>query len=67
MQKSIPNFLNAQEVAKIYFCNKLTYRRVLEMTKSNMLPAIKEGKGYIYSKEALDNWTARYMTKPINN
>ena len=67
MQNQIPNFLTAQEVADIYFCGKLTYRRILEMTKASMLPAIKEGKSYLYSKEALDSWTSRYMSKPIRN
>jgi len=66
-ENNMPTFYTAQEVAEVYFCGKFKYRRILEMTKSSMLPAMKEGKGYIYSKAALDAWTLRYMSRSIQN
>ncbi|GBG56596.1 hypothetical protein SPFL3102_00408 [Sporomusaceae bacterium FL31] len=57
-------FLTATEVADVFFQGKLKYARVLQMTRNGELPAIKQGKSYLYLWSALEKWTEKNLNKP---
>ena len=57
-------FLTAMEVSKLFFHGKLNYSRVLQMTRNGELPAIKQGKSYIYLLSALEKWAEKTFNKP---
>ena len=59
-----PTFLTADEVSKIFFNGKLNYSRVLKMTRNGELPAMKQGKSYIYLSSALKAWAEKNFDKP---
>ncbi len=57
-------FLTAAEVSKLFFHGKLNYSRVLKMTRDGELPAMKQGKSYIYLWSALEKWAEKSFNKP---
>jgi excisionase family DNA binding protein len=57
-------FWTAAEVAEIFFQGKIKYAKVLRMTRSGELPAIKRGKSYLYLRSALENWAEKTFAKP---
>ena len=57
-------FLTAAEVSKLFFNGKLNYSRVLKMTRDGELPAMKQGKSYIYLWSALEKWAEKNFNKP---
>ena len=57
-------FWTAAEVADIFFQGKLKYARVLHMTRTGELPAIKQGKSYLYLRSALEKWVEKNFNKP---
>ncbi|WP_094607185.1 hypothetical protein SPSIL_058080 [Sporomusa silvacetica DSM 10669] len=57
-------FLSATEVADIFFQGKLKYARVLQMTRNGELPAMKQGKSYLYLWSALEKWAEKNFNKP---
>lgn len=57
-------FLTAAEVAEVFFEGKLKYARILKMTRDGELPAIKQGKSYIYLCSALKKWAEKNFNKP---
>ena len=58
------NFMTAAEVSEIFFNGKLKYARVLKMTRDGELPAMKQGKSYIYLWSALEKWAEKNFNKP---
>lgn len=64
-QKTKPKFLRAKEVAKNFFEGKVSYNKVLKLTKEGILPATKIGKIYFYTQEALDDWAERNANTPV--
>ena len=54
-----PRFLRAREVAENFFQGKISYIKVLKLTKEGILPGIKIGKNYFYTPEALTVWADR--------
>jgi hypothetical protein len=57
-------FLTAEEVSELFFHGKLKYSRVLKMTRNGELPAMKQGKSYIYLWSALEKWAEKNFNKP---
>jgi len=57
-------FLTATEVANVFFNGKLKYARILKMTRGGELPAMKQGKSYIYLWSALEKWAEKNFNKP---
>lgn len=57
-------FLTAVEVADVFFNGKLKYARILKMTREGELPAMKQGKSYIYLWSALEKWAEKNFNKP---
>lgn len=57
-------FWTAVEVAEIFFKGKIKYAKVLKMTRSGELPAIKRGKSYLYLRSALESWAQKTFSKP---
>ena len=57
-------FWTASEVAEIFFQGKLKYARILQMTRSGELPALKKGKSYLYLRSALEKWVEKTFNKP---
>jgi len=57
-------FWTAVEVAEIFFKGKIKYAKVLRMTRSGELPAIKRGKSYLYLRSALEKWAEKVFAKP---
>ena len=57
-------FLTATEVSELFFHGKLNYSRVLKMTRDGDLPAMKQGKSYIYLWSALEKWAEKSFNKP---
>lgn len=64
-QKAKPKFLRAKEVAKDFFEGKVSYNKVLRLTKEGVLPATKIGKIYFYTQEALYDWAERNSNTPV--
>lgn len=60
----VPTFLTATEVAELFFKGKLKYARVLQMTRDGELPAMKQGKSYLYLWSALEKWAEKNFNKP---
>lgn len=63
-ESNSPVFLTALEVADIFFQKKINYAKVLRMTRSGELPAIKRGKSYLYLQSALEKWAEKTFSKP---
>ena len=57
-------FLTAMEVSKLFFNGKIPYSKVLKMTRNGELPALKQGKSYIYLRSALEKWVEKTFNKP---
>ncbi|MBP2658114.1 MAG: Helix-turn-helix domain [Firmicutes bacterium] len=57
-------FLTATEVSTLFFNGKLKYSRILRMTRDGELPAMKQGKSYIYLWSALEKWADKNFNKP---
>lgn len=56
--------LTARETSELFFGNKITYKRVLELTRNGSLPAIKIGRCYFYTLSALRDWQKRNESTP---
>ena len=63
-KENLFTFWTAAEVAEIFFQGKIKYAKVLKMTRSGELPAIKRGKSYLYLRSALENWAEKTFAKP---
>lgn len=50
------DIMTAQEVAAKFFEGKISYQKVLRLTRSGKLPAVKLGKGYVYRRSVLETW-----------
>ena len=61
------NFLRAKDVATYFFDGKISYARVLALTKDGKLPATRIGKCYYYTQEALVEWAEKNMGTPAWN
>ncbi len=57
-------FLTATEVATEFFNGSCSYHKVLRLTRSGVLPAVKLGKSYMYSREALVKWAEVNFNRP---
>lgn len=57
-------FMTAEEVSNKFFNGKYNYQKVLRMTRNGLLPAIKNGKSYLYCKESLEAWTEDNFSCP---
>ena len=57
-------FLTAKEVSKLFFQGKLNYAKILKMTRNGELPAMKQGKSYLYLWSALEKWAEKNFNKP---
>ena len=42
----------------------ISYQAVLKLTREGLLPAIRQGKSYIYEKEAVDQWVSKNFSTP---
>lgn len=62
-----PKFLRAKDVATYFFDGKISYARVLALTKDGKLPATRIGKCYYYTQEALVEWAEKNMGTPAWN
>lgn len=60
-------FYDAKEVAAEYFQGKLSYRQVLNLTHNGILPAVKQGRTYLYDSESLDNWRRKNFNIPVSD
>jgi hypothetical protein len=63
-EKQEMKFLTAHEVAEQFFQKKIPYTTILKMTRDGILPAIKQGKSYIYLASALQDWAEKNLRKP---
>ena len=54
-----PIFLSARELSQKYFRGMISYQAVLKLTREGLLPAIRQGKSYIYEKEAVETCQPR--------
>lgn len=50
-----------------FFDGKISYARVLALTKDGKLPATRIGKCYYYTQEALVEWAEKNMGTPAWN
>jgi hypothetical protein len=57
-------FLTAEQVANDFFQGKLKYQRVLKMTREGQLPAVKQGKSYVYLLSELQKWVDKKFSTP---
>jgi hypothetical protein len=57
-------FMTAEQVASEFFQGKLKYQRVLKMTREGQLPAVKQGKSYIYLLSELQKWVDKKFSTP---
>ena len=57
-------FLNTQQVADEFFNGAFDNQKVLRMVRNGILPAVKIGKGYVYRKEALEDWADKNFSCP---
>lgn len=57
-------FMNAKEVACDFFNGECSYHKVLRLTRIGMLPAVKMGKSYLYSREELERWAEQNFSRP---
>ena len=57
-------FMNAKEVADVYFQGKMSYQKVLRLTRNGILPATKLGRSYTYVKKSLDYWVEKNFNSP---
>ena len=64
---SKPKFLRAKDVATYFFDGKISYARVLALTKDGKLPATRIDKCYYYTQEALVEWAEKNMGTPAWN
>lgn len=55
-------FMNAQEVADVFFEGKWSYQKVLRWARQGDLPGMKAGKSYIFSTEALIKWASENLS-----
>ena len=54
--------LTAKEVADDFFAGKVSYQKVLRLTRHGILPAMKLGKESLYSRDALKQWVKQNFT-----
>lgn len=57
-------FLTAKQVANEFFQGKIKYQRVLKLTREGQLPAVKQGKSYIYLLAELQKWVEKKFSTP---
>ena len=57
-------FLTAEQVANEFFQGKFKYQRVLKMTRDGQLPAVKQGKSYVYLSSELQKWVNKKFSTP---
>lgn len=57
-------FLTAEQVANEFFQGKLKYQRVLKLTREGQLPAVKQGKSYVYLLSELQKWVDKKFSTP---
>lgn len=63
--ENYPKFLTAREVAQNFFGGKMTYKKVLELSKDGVLPCKKFGGAYYYTYDALKRWSDEVMNTPV--
>ena len=59
-----PIFLSARELSEKYFRGMISYQAVLKLTREGLLPAIRQGKSYVYEKEAVEQWVSKNFSTP---
>ena len=57
-------FMTAREVADDFFEGKLSYQKVLRLTRKKILPSTKLGNEYLYKRTALEAWANRHFKEP---
>lgn len=59
----VKEFLNAKQVAEIFFNNECSYHKVLRLTRNGIIPAKKIGKSYLYKLGELEKWATKNFSK----
>ncbi len=57
-------FLTAKQVANNFFQGHFKYQCVLKMTREGKLPAVKQGKSYVYLLSELQKWVDKNFSTP---
>ena len=57
-------FMTAKQVAKDFFHGECSYQKVLRLTRSGYLPAVKLGKSYLFKRSELERWANENFSKP---
>ena len=57
-------FMTAKEVAEKFFNGECSYHKVLRLTRTGVLPAMKMGKSYLYRKAELEKWAELNFSRP---
>lgn len=66
MNTATHRFLTALEVSRDYFEGTISYKKILQLTKENKLPAIRSGKRYVYSIAELEQWSKINFATPAH-
>ena len=57
-------FMTARQLSETYFGGVIDYKNVLRLTREGHLPAIKQGKKYVYERGAIDLWVEKNFSTP---
>ena len=57
-------FLTAKQVSEDFFQGTFHYQRILKMTREGKLPAVKQGKSYVYLLSELQKWVDKNFSTP---
>lgn len=58
------DFLTAKQVAIDFFNGECNYQKVLRLTRTGYLPAVKLGKSYLFRRSELEHWSDINFNKP---
>ena len=58
------DFMTAREVAEEFFKGGCSYYKVLRLTRSGVIPGMKMGKSYMYSRKELEKWAELNFSRP---
>ena len=64
ISETIAHFMTAREVAQDFFKSKFSYQKVLRLTRTGILPAVKAGKSYLFERAALERWAEANFSGP---
>jgi hypothetical protein len=58
------NFLTAKQVSEDFFQGMFHYQCILKMTREGKIPAVKQGKSYVYLLSELQTWVDKNFSTP---